>query len=98
LIINELITNSIKHAFCDGRKGELEVTFKSISEQSAGTAESARHILEVRDNGIGLPPSLNIYASESLGLRLVTTLVEQLKGSIKFRQRSGTHVRIDFYT
>jgi len=74
LILNELITNSLKYAFPDGRKGKLWIRMK---------AENEKMILQIGDDGIGLPESFDIKNSKSLGLQLVNLLVEHdLHGGI----------------
>jgi len=74
LIINELVSNALKHAFPDNMAGEL-----SISAHEEGHMI----VLHVRDTGIGMPPGFDWKESQSLGLRLVRILVEQLNGSIE---------------
>ncbi len=74
LIVNELVSNSIKYAFPDKRRGEIMIELRSDKEGSL--------LLVVGDNGIGLPEGLDIGNAESLGLQLVNTLVRQLKGTI----------------
>ena len=87
LIINELVSNSLKHAFGDGN-GEITVGLHSVN----GSIE-----LTVKDNGVGLPDNINIKDCESLGLRLVTILAEdQLEGTIELVKREGTEFRITF--
>jgi PAS domain S-box-containing protein len=75
LIINELISNSLKHAFPDGRRGEVSVRLSS---------EGGRITLEVADTGIGMPAGLDTRNTETLGLQLVNLLAKQLRGSISF--------------
>jgi two-component sensor histidine kinase len=89
LIINELITNSLKYAFPGDRKGEIKVSLHLIDEN---TFE-----LIVSDNGIGIPYDVDFRKTESLGLRLVTMLVEnQLKGKIDLDRSKGTEFNIKF--
>ena len=89
LIINELITNSLKYAFPDGRKGEINVSFRSINEEMLE--------LVVSDNGIGLPKDMDFKSTRSLGLHLVTILSEnQLHGKIKHNRENGTEFQIQF--
>jgi len=89
LIINELITNSLKYAFPGGGKGEIKVFLHLIDEN---TFE-----LIVSDNGVGIPYDVDFRKTESLGLRLVTMLVEnQLKGKIDLDRRKGTEFIIKF--
>ena len=87
LIINELISNSLKHAFPSGRAGEISIDFKQTNDVFT---------LMVSDNGIGLTGDINFRETESLGLQLVNTLVEQLDGSISLEGKSGTAFRIQF--
>lgn len=89
LIINELVTNSIKHAFNDGKTGFLSINLKS---------QNNTVILDVVDNGIGLPDNFDYRNTNSLGLQLVNTLVEQIDGTVEFKNRAsgGTEVNITF--
>ena len=87
LIANELITNAMQHAFPDGRKGKIHVEL---------TREGNQARLTVSDNGIGLPVSLDVENTESLGLQLVMSLVEQLDASLEVEGRKGTRFRITF--
>lgn len=81
LMINELISNSLKYAFPDGRTGEISL---AIRRQD--------HTLTIlfKDNGIGIPDNFDWRNGKSLGLRLVISLVEQLDGTIELDRRSGT--------
>jgi two-component sensor histidine kinase len=88
LIINELISNSLKHAFPDDRGGEITVTCR--------IGEDGRITLTVSDNGIGLPPGLDVENTETLGLQLVAMLVKQLHGRIELSGDHGTLWEIAF--
>jgi PAS domain S-box-containing protein len=88
LIVNELLSNALKHAFPGGRKGE--VTVRCISR------EDGRISLTVSDDGVGLPPGLDIRNTESLGLHLVTMLVRQLRGLIEVENNGGASFGITF--
>lgn len=88
LIINELVSNSLKYAFPSGREGEISITLHSDID---GTLT-----LSVRDNGIGLPEDIGIPGAPSLGLQLVKTLTEQLDGTIELDRNSGTSFTISF--
>ena len=81
LIINELISNSIKYAFPDREKGEI---FISVRKEN--------HTLSVlfKDNGVGIPADLDWRNTDSLGLRLVISLVEQMDGTIELDRTAGT--------
>ena len=88
LIINELITNSLKHAFPDGRKGEIFIAMVRD--------ENGRYILSEKDNGIGIPQKIDIDRTPSLGLRLVKILTQQLNGSIEVRGNGGSWFIVQF--
>ena len=88
LILNELVTNSIKYGFPDGRKGLISIIIKS---NETGYVE-----LEVNDNGVGIPEDFDISKTKSLGLHLVTILSEQLNGEISFDRNNGTKFMIKF--
>ncbi|HEX6290089.1 MAG TPA: PAS domain S-box protein [Herpetosiphonaceae bacterium] len=83
LIINELVSNALKYAFPGSRGGEIMIDVQS----DTGTLA-----LTVRDNGIGLPDTLDVDRPQTLGLRLVHALVRQLHGSVRFFSDSGTTV------
>jgi PAS domain S-box-containing protein len=88
LVINELISNSLKYAFPDEREGEINVSLKKLDEELE---------LTVMDDGIGMPDGLDWKNSKSLGLKLVRTLVEnQLDGSIEMESNNGTKFTIKF--
>ncbi len=87
LIINELLSNSLKYAFPDDRKGTVGIVFKK---------EGDRHFLTVWDNGVGLPAGFQWDKTETLGLQLVTSLVGQLAGTISFAGDNGCEFRIEF--
>ena len=88
LLINELVSNSLKYAFPAGRTGEVTV---HLVPDSLGT-----HVLTVSDNGVGLPSTFEVAKTKSLGWQLVPMLVEQLTGSFELHRNTGTTVRITF--
>ncbi len=88
LILNELISNSLKHAFPNGNTGEIKIEL---------TVHDDRQLtLGVGDNGVGLPPEFDIEDTDSLGLQLVDTLVDQLDGAIELNGRQGAEFSIKF--
>ncbi len=87
LIINELVSNAIKHAFTD-RNGEIKVTFKMN--------ESGKHVLTIADNGAGLPANFDIASADTLGFQLVNVLTEQIDGKISVNQTNGFEIKIEF--
>jgi PAS domain S-box-containing protein len=89
LVVNELVTNSLKHAFPDGRRGEVLISLHSTPENMIE--------LIVRDNGVSIPANIDIRKTESLGLHLVTILVEnQLHGEINLNRSKGTEFLVKF--
>jgi two-component sensor histidine kinase len=88
LILNELVSNSLKHAFPRGRAGEIRIELRSGGEGECS--------LIVSDDGVGLPGDLDFRDTESLGLQLVNTLVDQLEGIIEVDRNGGTAFRITF--
>mgnify|MGYP005625607415 FL=1 len=88
LIINELISNSLKYGFPEDRSGEVTVSIKKTDIEFE---------LVVKDDGVGMPENMDWKNSESLGLKLVRTLVEnQLGGSIDMESKNGTKFTIKF--
>ncbi|HVP95391.1 MAG TPA: histidine kinase dimerization/phosphoacceptor domain -containing protein [Methanoregulaceae archaeon] len=88
LIINELVSNSFKHAFPEGRKGEIAIEFYQ---------QETTYFLNYRDNGIGIPEGIDFQTTESLGLKLLNLLVtEQLEGRIETIRENGTRYTITF--
>jgi len=88
LIINELISNSLKYAFPDEREGKISVSLKKHDKELE---------LTIMDDGVGIPDSFDWKNSKSLGLKLVRTLVEnQLDGSIEMESNNGTKFTIKF--
>lgn len=85
LIINELVTNAIKHGFPDARTGVININLKS---------ENNFVLLELEDNGTGFAPDVDFENSHSLGLQLVNTLIEQIEGKLIFRSEKDTGTRI----
>lgn len=88
LILNELITNSLKYAFQDKKKQGI------ISIKLARTYNKIK--FEIADNGKGMSPNFNIKEVKTLGLQLVDTLVDQLKGELKITSRNGLKFSIIF--
>ena len=85
-VINELVSNSIKHAFPGGRKGEINIEFHSEGEKGFR--------MVIRDNGIGFKKDQT--KSNTLGLQLVNAVVEHIDGSIKLDSSGGTRLEISF--
>lgn len=88
LIINELVSNVIKHAFPDKKGGKMWLSLYLMDDNQIK--------LIVADNGSGLPDDFNLDSSNSLGMQLVNSLVNQLDGSIKINRANGTEFNIQF--
>ncbi|HAX49093.1 MAG TPA: PAS domain S-box protein [Ignavibacteria bacterium] len=88
LIINEVISNCLKYAFPDLRKGQITIDLEEKSE--------SEYLLTIHDNGIGIPAEVNFANTNSLGLKLIKILSEQLGGSAELNRDKGTEFRILF--
>ena len=88
LIINELVSNSLKHAFPAGAPGEIVISLEVDKEEN--------FILKVSDNGVGIPDGLDLRNAESLGMQLVSSLVDQLGASFEIDGSRGTRFTINF--
>jgi PAS domain S-box-containing protein len=89
LMVNELVSNCLKHAFPGGKRGEVRIAMRQVGRDGIE--------LEVSDNGAGLPGSVEVRNAKSLGLRLVSILAEdQLRGEMELDRTKGTKVRIKF--
>ena len=88
LIINEIVSNSLKYAFHERETGLIKIEFSKVSDDKLK--------LIVSDNGIGLPKDFDVENAESLGLQLVTTLVTQISGELEIDVSSGTKFNIVF--
>lgn len=87
LIVNEIITNSVKYAFVEREKGIIYLNIKLVGEKV---------FIEIGGIGIGLPQDFIIEDAESLGLQLVDSLVEQLDGTFEIKSLNGTRFEITF--
>ena len=106
IIVNELVSNSFKHAFPAG-KGEIQINLlrtknsasKSdipVSDKDCMGKSGFNYILELSDNGKGIPEEIGLESSNSLGLQLVNILVEQIDGEIELKRDKGTEFKISF--
>jgi len=87
LIVNELVSNSLNHAFPDRRQGQVEVTLRSAGSDV---------VLSVADNGIGIPANLDVHSASTLGLKLVAIFTEQVGGTIDLEREGGTKFILRF--
>lgn len=91
LLINELVSNALKHAFprldpSKGGKGELAIRLRPLGQDT--------YELIVRDNGIGMPPKVDMAHPETFGLKLIAMLAKQLRGTLECRRNGGTEMRL----
>jgi PAS domain S-box-containing protein len=98
IIVNELVSNSLKHAFSGRDRGEIRIKlhrdengeFINREESKSEVSKSTSFVLIVSDNGIGIPEDLNIEDLDSLGLQLVSSLIDQLDGELELKRNNGT--------
>ena len=88
LILNELLSNALRHAFPDGRRGEITI--------SSHVETGAVVVMNISDNGIGLRHDFDVSRVNTLGLRLVRQLTRQLKGTMSVSSQDGTTIGIEF--
>ena len=88
LIVNELITNSLKHAFPERRKGTIWIVLKRLDEKRAW--------LQVKDDGVGLPEGIDLKKPKTMGLIIIEALVEQLEAKMEIIREGGTDIRLTF--
>lgn len=104
MIVNELISNSFKYAFPGRDKGTIRIKLLSegVTNEPNNKEELKRkdtkYTLIVADNGIGIPDNINLENTDTLGLQLVSILVDQLDGKIKVGRGQGTEFNICFNT
>ena len=84
IIVNELVSNSLKHAFTEDEEGEIRI--KLCREEKNNEMHKSLFSLTISDNGKGIPENIELESLESLGLQLVNTLVDQLDGKIELKR------------
>ena len=87
LIINELVSNALKHAFLNSSGGQINIDLRK---------EGEKNVLIVSDNGVGLPGEIDMLNTETLGLQLVSALVMQIEGRLELTRDKGTAFKISF--
>jgi two-component sensor histidine kinase len=88
LLLNELISNCLKHAFRGKARGEIRIELLPLGD--------GKILLSVCDDGVGLPPGIEPQSGETFGMQLIALLVAQLRGSIQVNRDAGTTIRIVF--
>jgi two-component sensor histidine kinase len=94
IIVNELVSNSLKHAFNESEKGEIRI--RLCKKEKKDEIYGSPFILTISDNGKGIHEDIEFENVESLGLQLVSILVEQLGGEIEIKRAQGTEFGITF--
>ena len=98
IIVNELVSNSLKHAFPGRNNGEIRIKLRreGNGEYKVEGCKSTNFILTVSDDGVGIPKNLDIEELDTLGMQLVTSLVDQLDGELELKRDNGTEFTIRF--
>ena len=89
LIIEELVSNCLKHAFVESKGGRIQIDLQAQEDDA--------YLLRVSDDGVGIPKDGVLHNPESLGLELVTLLAEKLEGTVELQSGQGTEWRIQFH-
>jgi PAS domain S-box-containing protein len=88
LIVNELVSNALKHGFPEGRNGQLGIDLRRVDGDG--------YVLRVTDDGVGFPEGLDFRKTETLGMQIVNTLASQIDASIDLAREKGTEFTIHF--
>lgn len=96
LIVNELVSNALKHAFPGSRTGKIQVRL-APSDTPIGDGQPHRlFTLVVQDNGVGFPNDFDLDSTQTLGISLVQGLVAQIRGALEINDQHGTEVKVTF--
>jgi len=91
LVLNELISNSLKHAYIDGQQGVISISMQQSNDGAT--------LVKIKDDGVGISEEIDIEKTNSLGLKLVRNIVnKQLNGTMKIVRNKGTEVVLEFNT
>jgi two-component sensor histidine kinase len=98
LVVTELVTNAIKHAFPDGRSGSISVRLGGRTEGVVDGGDAVPQPpgpwLEVADDGVGLPPEMDFSVARSLGFQLLPLLADQCGARLTLERQAGTCARL----
>ena len=95
MIINELVSNSLKYAFPGRAKGEIQIKLHREENKKDGFKNTS-FTLKVSDNGVGIPDNFEIEGLNSLGFQLVASLVDQLDGEFDLKRDNGMKFTMKF--
>ncbi len=87
LAVNELVSNAMKYAFPADHKGIIDISFRT---------EGQAHVLRIRDNGRGLPENFNFKSGDGLGMRVLNSLTQQLRGTFSYANDPGASFELRF--
>ena len=90
LLLNEIVSNALKHAFPDNRKGNLRIIMSSLENKNCE--------IIVKDDGVGLPANFHLEKSKTFGLKLINVMSKQFHGTIEIISDKGTEFRIQLNT
>ena len=93
MIVNEIISNSLKYAFLGRNKGKIQIKLHRKENAKDGTTG---YVLNILDNGIGIPENIDFEDPHTLGLQLINILVDQIDGCIELKRDPGTEFTISF--
>ncbi len=105
MIVNEVVSNSLKHAFLGRDKGEIQIKLcrektgectNRKEENKIENYNSTSFILTILDDGVGIPNKIEIDGNESLGFQLITSLINQLDGELELKRNNGTEFTMKF--
>ena len=94
IIVNELVSNSLKYAFTEEEEGEIRI--RLCRDEKGNEIHKSLFSLTISDNGKGIPENIELENIESLGLQLVGTLADQMDGEIELKRDYGTEFVIRF--
>ena len=90
IIINELLSNSYKHAFNEVKKGRVDILFANTKNNDY------QYLLKVSDNGSGIKEKINLKSPSTLGLQLISALTDQIDGHLTVETKKGTAFTFTF--
>jgi two-component sensor histidine kinase len=97
IIVNELISNSLKYAFQGRGRGEILIKLhRDEKGENKNEGWKSNFVLTVSDDGIGIPENLDVEDFDSLGLQLVASFIDQIDGELELKREKGTVFTVRF--